>query len=68
REAQALGIDTVPTFLFDRKRAIVGSEPPQVFLDNLNKAYESRQKGEEANESREVKKGKSCNAEGMCEI
>ena len=32
QEAANLGFDTVPTFLMDRRQAIVGSEPVSLFL------------------------------------
>lgn len=67
-EAHQLGINTVPTFLFDRKQAIIGSEPIQVFIDTLNKAYEKRKKENAALSDMDVQKGKSCDANGMCEI
>ena len=62
QEAHQLGIDTVPTFLFNRKQAIIGSEPVAVFLETLNKAYQH------SHGAMEVKKGRSCNADGTCEI
>lgn len=68
REAGHLNIDTVPTFLFDRKQAIIGSEPVSVFLDTLNKAYENWKLTDAGSHTVEVKKGKSCNADGVCEI
>jgi predicted DsbA family dithiol-disulfide isomerase len=68
REAQLLGIDTVPTFLFDRKQAIIGSEPVEVFLDTLNQAYADWKKADPSPDSLRVRRGKSCNADGVCEI
>jgi predicted DsbA family dithiol-disulfide isomerase len=70
QEAANLGFDTVPTFLVDRKQAIVGSEPVALFLKVLNKAHDewkSRTEKEKSPEL-EVTTGKSCNADGMCEI
>jgi len=70
QEAANLGFDTVPTFLMDRRQAIVGSEPVDLFLKVLNKAYtdwKNRTEKETVPEA-EVTKGKSCNADGMCEI
>ncbi len=37
KEAESLGIDGVPFFLFDRKRAIVGAQPVGVFERELGK-------------------------------
>ena len=66
-EAQKLNIDTVPTFLFERKYAIIGSEPISSFLDTLKKAYASW-KSENNNEALDITKGKSCTIDGVCDI
>lgn len=70
QEAANLGIDTVPTFLMDRKQAIVGSEPVDLFVEVLNKAYTEWKSRTSATEQSqlEVTKGMSCSADGMCEI
>ncbi len=67
REAIALGIDTVPTFLFDRKQAIIGSASVEVFLETLNKACVQQTTQTPLSETH-VRRGKSCNADGVCEI
>lgn len=70
QEAANLGFDTVPTFLMDRRQAIVGSEPVDLFIKVLNKAYgdwKNRTEKEIATKQ-EVIKGKSCNADGTCDI
>lgn len=68
QEAHELKIDTVPTFLFDRKYAIIGSEPLSVFLETLNKAYTNWKSANESNADINITKGKSCTADGVCEI
>lgn len=70
QEAANLGFDTVPTFLMDRRQAIIGSEPVDLFLKVLNKAYSDwkYRTEKEIIAEPEVTKGKSCNADGMCEI
>lgn len=70
QEAGNLGIDTVPTFLMNRKQAIIGSEPVELFLEVLNKAYKEWKAQNEKEETPvlEVSKGMSCNADGVCEI
>jgi len=70
QEAANLGFDTVPTFLMDRRQAIIGSEPVDLFVKVLNKAYSDwkNRTEKEAASVPEVTKGKSCNADGMCEI
>ena len=39
QEAQALGIQGVPFFVFDRKYAVSGAQDPSVFLDTLETAF-----------------------------
>ena len=72
QEAGNLSIDTVPTFLMDRRQAIVGSEPVELFLEVMNKAYDGWkkrvEKEKEAEPQLEISKGMSCSADGMCEI
>lgn len=70
QEAANLGFDTVPTFLMDRRQAIVGSEPIDLFVKVLNKAYTDwkNRTEKEAAPEQEVIKGRSCNADGTCDI
>jgi len=39
QEAQNLGIRGVPFFIFNRKHAISGAQPVEVFLQTLEKSY-----------------------------
>jgi len=39
QEARAIGVTGVPFFVFNRKYAISGAQPTEVFLDTLNKSY-----------------------------
>jgi protein disulfide-isomerase len=68
QEAANLGFDTVPTFLMDRRQAIVGSEPVDLFVKVLNKAYGNWKKRTEEENIEEISKGKSCSSDGICEI
>lgn len=70
QEAANLGIDTVPTFLMDRRQAIIGSEPVELFVKVLNKAYEiwKNHTQNEMPQKPEITKGKSCSSDGVCEI
>ena len=68
QEAGNLGFDTVPTFLMDKRQAIVGSEPVELFLEVLNKAYDGWKSRNTEALKPEVIKGKSCSADGTCEI
>lgn len=68
QEMANLGFDTVPTFLIDRRQAIIGSEPVALFLKVLRKAYADRANRREREGPPEVVKGKSCSIDGVCEI
>lgn len=39
QEATVFGISSVPIFVFNRKDAVLGAQPVNVFLDALNKTY-----------------------------
>lgn len=67
QEAANLGFDTVPTFLFDRRQAIVGAETVELFLDVMNRAYNDWKK-HTSKDGLDVQKGKSCATDGTCEI
>lgn len=68
QEAANLGFDTVPTFLMDERQAIIGSEPVDLFVKVLNKAYNAWKNRTDKDKELEISKGKSCNADGTCEI
>ena len=64
QEASNIGVSGVPFFLFNRKYAISGAQPPEVFLQTLEKAYES---WKYENSKIEIIKGDSCSIDGNCE-
>lgn len=68
QEMANLGFDTVPTFLMDRRQAIIGSEPVELFLSVLTKAYSNWKNRTENEKEMTVSRGKSCSADGVCEI
>ena len=70
QEAGNLGFDTVPTFLFNRKHALVGSQPVGAFIKTLQKAFFKWQKQDQNQNgnSLDVTKGKSCSTDGTCDI
>lgn len=39
-EAQSLGVNSVPFFVFDGRYAVTGAQAPEVFLNTLQKAWE----------------------------
>lgn len=63
-EAEQIGVTGVPFFVFDRKFAVSGAQDTQVFLDTLNKAWETYAK--EHPEKLITKDGKVCTPEGEC--
>ena len=68
QEMANLGFDTVPTFLMDRRQAIVGSEPVNLFLSVLKKAHNNWKNRTEKEKEMTVTRGKSCTADGVCDI
>lgn len=66
QEAQQIGVQGVPFFVLDRKYAVSGAQPPQAFLESLEKAFtEWRQLNPVT--KLEVTQGKSCSPDGACE-
>lgn len=65
-EANRLGFDTVPTFLFNRKHALVGSQPVGAFLKILQKSYFKWEKQDKNDNSVDISVGKSCSIDGTC--
>jgi predicted DsbA family dithiol-disulfide isomerase len=44
QEATEIGVQGVPFFVFDRKYAVSGAQPPEYFLQALNQSYEEWEK------------------------
>jgi predicted DsbA family dithiol-disulfide isomerase len=44
QEARSIGASGVPFFVFNRKYAISGAQPPEVFLQTLQKSFADWQK------------------------
>lgn len=66
REAASIGISGVPFFLFNKKYAVSGAQPPEVFLEALNAAYNDWKRSE-APEIKAVSAGSSCDIGGNCD-
>lgn len=64
-EAQQLGIQGVPFFIFNRKYAVSGAQPPAAFLQTLEKSFEEWKK-ENPGTPFEVISGPSCTPDGDC--
>lgn len=66
QEARSIGVTGVPLFVFDRKYAVSGAQPPQAFLQTLEKSFgEWREANPEI--KIEVTKGQSCSIDGVCD-
>lgn len=66
QEARQIGVSGVPFFVLDRKYAVSGAQPPQAFLETLEKAFtEWRKLNPES--TLEVVQGQACTPEGACD-
>lgn len=66
QEARTIGVQGVPFFVFNRKYAVSGAQPPQAFLQTLRKSFaEWREVNPEI--KIEVTKGQSCSIDGVCD-
>lgn len=64
-EARTIGVTGVPFFVFDRKYAVSGAQPPQAFLQTLEKSY-SEWKEANPEIKIEVTQGQSCSIDSVC--
>lgn len=62
-EAQQIGVRGVPFFVYDRKYAVSGAQPAEVFGDTINKAFDEWKK-ENNKPLFDVVSGPSCGPEG----
>ena len=60
-EAQQLGIQGVPFFVFNNKYAVSGAQPTEVFADVLEKVWEEEKPALEM-----VSEGATCTPDGVC--
>lgn len=66
QEAQQVGVSGVPFFVIDRKYAVSGAQPPQAFLETLEKSFAEWRKLNPKSQF-EVIEGQSCTTDGKCE-
>ncbi|MGJ1324707.1 DsbA family oxidoreductase [Sphingobacterium faecium] len=66
QEADKIGVNGVPFFVFNRKRAVSGAQDPQVFLDMLQKSFEEW-RNENPQTKLEVVEGAVCKPDGTCD-
>lgn len=65
-EAEQIGVQGVPFFVFNRKYAVSGAQPDSVFLETLNKSFEEWLLANPETKL-EVKEGKVCAPNKNCE-
>lgn len=64
-ESQQLGVRGVPFFVFDRKYAVSGAQPPELLLETIQKSHEEW-KQSQPNSLLNVSEGDSCDVDGNC--
>lgn len=65
REAEQIGVNGVPFFVFDRKYAISGAQPPEAFLQTLEKSF-SEWSAAHPKIKLDISEGPSCAPDGTC--
>ena len=65
REANEIGIQGVPFFVFDRKYAVSGAQPPEYFLQALKQSFEEWKNNHPATDLTAVN-GAICTPDGEC--
>lgn len=66
REAEQIGVNGVPFFVFNRKYAISGAQSPETFLSTLEKAF-TEWRSDEIEIRQEPGEGPSCSPGGSCD-
>lgn len=66
QDARNIGVRGVPFFVFNRKYAVSGAQPADVFLETLEKSFTEWQ-ATHPKISLEVNEGPSCSPDGTCE-
>ncbi len=66
QEARNIGVRGVPFFVFNRKYAISGAQPPAAFLQTLEKSF-AEWRVDHPKTLLDVKEGPSCTPDGKCD-
>lgn len=66
QEAQQIGVSGVPFLVIDRKYAVSGAQPPQAFLETLEKSFAEWRKLNPKSQFKVIE-GQSCTKDGKCE-
>lgn len=64
-EARQIGVSGVPFFVFDRKYAVSGAQPVEVFLNTLQKSFAEWRKANPVVQL-ELSEGPACTPDGVC--
>ena len=65
-EARQIGVQGVPFFVMDRKYAVSGAQPMEMFLENLERSF-LEWEAQNSKDKIKVSAGQSCTADGKCE-
>lgn len=66
REARDIGVRGVPFFVFNRKYAVSGAQPPEVFSQTLEKSF-AEWRAENPKITLTVNEGPTCGPDGRCD-
>ena len=66
REARDIGVRGVPFFVFNRKYAVSGAQPPEVFSETLEKSF-TEWRAENPKPALTVTEGPTCGPDGRCD-
>ena len=66
QEAQNIGVAGVPFFVFNRRYAISGAQPPQAFLQTLEQSFSEWRKEHPVVSPPEIGNGPVCTPDGTC--
>lgn len=66
REAREIGVRGVPFFVFNRKYAVSGAQPADVFLETLEKSF-TEWRAENPKVAFAVSEGPTCGPDGRCD-
>lgn len=66
REARDIGVRGVPFFVFNRKYAVSGAQPPEVLLQTLEKSF-AEWRAEHPKVTLTVTEGPTCSPDGQCD-
>ena len=66
QEARQIGVTGVPFFVIDRKYAVSGAQPSEVFLQTLQQSFEEWRKLNPESPFKVIQ-GQSCSTDGVCD-